>query len=70
MIFRILSRYKETLWLWANEKTDMLKVEFDYQELHELVIDSYEELRNIPYLLERLKVYEIIDLLNEYRKHR
>ncbi len=68
--FRILSRYKETPWLWANEKTDMLTVESDYQDLMDMFIDSYEELRNIPYLIERLKVYEIIDLLNRYRKHR
>lgn len=68
--FRILSRYKQTPWLWANEKTDMLTVESDYQNLMEMFIDNYEELRNIPYLLERLKVYEIIDLLNGYRKHR
>ncbi len=68
--FRILSRYKETPWLWANEKTDMLTIESDYQNLMDMFIDNYEELRNIPYLLERLKVYEIIDLLNEYRKHR
>jgi len=68
--FRILSRYKETPWLWANEKTDMLTVESDYQDLMDMFIDSYEELRNIPYLAERLRVYEIIDLLNGYRKHR
>lgn len=68
--FRILSRYKETPWLWANEKTDMLTVESDYQNLMDMFIDNYEELRNIPYLLERLKVYEIMDLLNGYRKHR
>jgi len=68
--FRILSRYKETPWLWANEKTDMLTVESDYQDLMDMFINNYEELRNIPYLLERLKVYEIIDLLNGYRKHR
>ncbi len=68
--FRILSRYKETPWLWANEKTDMLTVESDYQDLMDMFINNYVELRNIPYLLERLKVYEIIDLLNGYKKHR
>jgi len=67
--FRILSRYKETPWLWANEKTDMLTVESDYQDLMDMFIDNYEALRNIPYLSERLKVYQIIDLLNGYRKH-
>ena len=68
--FRILSKYKETPWLWTNEKTDMLMIESDYQNLMDMFIDSYEELRNIPYLLERLKIYEIIDLLNGYRKYR
>lgn len=68
--FRILSRYKEMPWLWANEKTDMLTVESDYQDLMDMFIDSYVELRNISYLSERLAVYEIVDLLNGYRKHR
>lgn len=45
-------------------------IESDYQNLMDMFIDSYEELRNIPYLLERLKIYEIIDLLNGYRKYR
>lgn len=66
--FRILSRYKETPWLWASEKTDMLAVESDYQDLMDLIMNNYEELRSIPYLFERLKVYEIIDLLNDYKK--
>ena len=48
----------------------MLMIESDYQNLMDMFIDSYEELRNIPYLLERLKIYEIIDLLNGYRKYR
>ncbi|MCI8575919.1 MAG: phosphotransferase [Bacilli bacterium] len=66
--FRILSRYKETPWLWASCKTDMLTVETDYQDLMQMFVDNYGGLKEIPYLNERLKVYEIIDLLNEYRK--
>lgn len=67
---RIFSRYKDTPWLWASAKTDMLTVEADYQDFMEMLLDYYEELRNIPYLQERLKVYEIIDLLNGYCKHK
>ena len=45
-------------------------IHYTDENLMDMFIDSYEELRNIPYLLERLKIYEIIDLLNGYRKYR
>jgi len=61
--FRIFYRYAETPWLWASEKTDMLTVETDYQDIMKNFIENYDELRNIPYLEERLEVYSIIDLL-------
>lgn len=67
--FKIFEKCKKTPWLWANEKTDMLAVESDYQNLMNMIIDNYEELRSIPYLKERLEVYEIIDLLDSYKKN-
>lgn len=65
--FRIFIRYSETPWLWASEKTDMLTVESDYQELMPLIIQNYDELKKVPYLEERLFIYGIIDTLNNYR---
>lgn len=65
--FRIFARYKTTPWLWASERTDMLTVEDDYQELMSAFIDNYKELSEIPYLEERLKIYEIIEILREYK---
>lgn len=65
--FRIFYRCKETPWLWASGKTDMLTIEDDYQNLMDMFIENYEELRNIPFLKERLEVYDIIKLLNNYK---
>ena len=65
--FRIFYRCKETPWLWASGKTDMLTIEDDYQNLMDMFIENYEELRNIPFLKERLEVYDIIELLNNYK---
>lgn len=65
--FRIFNRYARTPWLWASSDTDMLTIESDYQDLMPLFIEHYEELRNIPYLKERLSIYEIIDLLTTYK---
>jgi hypothetical protein len=54
-------------WLWASGETDMLTVESDYQDLMSMIIENYPELKSIPYLLERLTIYEIIDLLTTYK---
>ena len=64
--FRIFNRYKEVPWKWASYNTDMITNEVDYQKLMDMFIDNYQELSSIPYLKERLEVYKIIDLLNEY----
>ncbi len=66
--FRIFNRYNEEPWKWASAKTDMLTVEEDYQNLIDLFITNYDELRNIPYLKERLNIYKIIDYLDDYKR--
>lgn len=65
--FRIFNRYSKTPWLWASIKTDMLTVESDYQDFMTILIDNYNELSSIPYLNQRLEVYYIIDMLNDYK---
>jgi len=65
--FRIFCRYSETPWLWASAKTDMLTVEFDYQDIMKIFIENYCELSKIPYIEERLEVYSIIDILDHYK---
>lgn len=65
--FRIFNRYASTPWLWASAKMDMLTVESDYQDLMPMIIENYPELSSIPYLRERLTIYEIIDLLTTYK---
>ncbi len=65
--FRLLNRYNSMPWLWASGETDMLAVESDYQDLMPMIIENYPELASIPYLRERLSIYEIIDLLALYK---
>ncbi len=65
--FKRLSRYSDSPWLWASTKTDMLTVESDYENLMDMFLENYEELRTIPYIKERLEVYQIIELLYQYR---
>ena len=65
--FRILNRYNSMPWLWASGDTDMKTVESDYQDLMPMIIDNYPGLKSIPYLIERLTIYEIIDLLTNYK---
>lgn len=65
--FRILNRYNSMPWLWASGETDMLTVESDYQDLMSMIIENYPELASIAYLRERLTIYEIIDLLANYK---
>ncbi len=66
--FKILNRCQQKPWVWANEQTDMLTIEDDYYDIMSIVIENYEELRNIPYLKNRLAVYELIEDLKEYNK--
>ena len=61
--FRIFNRYSEQPYRWASEKTDMLTVPSDYKKFMDLIIENYQELKNIKYLNERLSVYDIIELL-------
>ena len=65
--FRIFNTCKEMPWLWASTKTDMLTVESDYQDLMNIVLDNYKELKSIPFINERLELYSIIELLNNYK---
>lgn len=65
--FKIFNRCTSEPWKWASAKTDMITVESDYENLMYMFIENYEELRNIPYLKERLSVYQIIDVLNDYK---
>lgn len=65
--FKRLSRYSDSPWLWASTKTDMLTVESDYENLMDIFLENYEDLRTIPYIKERLEVYQIIELLYQYR---
>lgn len=65
--FRILNRCKEVPWHWASAKTDMLAIESDYQNLMPIIIENYQELKDIPHLQERLLIYDIIELLKDYK---
>lgn len=65
--FKIFNRYNKDPWKWASMKTDMLTIEDDYQNIMDLFISNYDELRNIPYLEERLNIYLLIDYLKEYK---
>lgn len=65
--FRILNRCKEVPWHWASAKTDMLTIENDYQNLIPTIIENYQELKEIPHLQERLLIYDIIELLKDYK---
>lgn len=65
--FRIFSLYENYPYLHESGYTDMKTVESDYQDLMNIIIDNYEELKDIKYLKERLTVYQIIELLNNYK---
>lgn len=53
-------------WKWASSKTDMLTVEQDYKDILNLFKKYYKELNNIDYLVQRLSIYKILDLLKQY----
>ena len=48
----------------------MLAIESDYENLMNMFIECYDELREVKYLEERLTVYEFIDILKEYCKNK
>lgn len=52
---------------WASTKTDMLTIENDYQNLIPIIIENYQELKEIPYLEERLLIYDTIEMLKDYK---
>ena len=64
--FKIFNLCLNAPWRWASEKTDMLAAPSDYENLMDMFIECYDELRNVKYLNERLTVYEFIDVLKEY----
>ena len=45
----------------------MKTVESDYQDLMNIIVDNYDELKDIKYLKERLTIYQLIELLNNYK---
>ena len=45
----------------------MLTIENDYQNLMPTIIENYQELKEIPYLEERLLIYDIIEMLKDYK---
>lgn len=65
--FRIFSLYKYYPYLHAGLDTDMKTVESDYQDLMNIIVDNYDELKDIKYLKERLTIYQLIELLNNYK---
>lgn len=65
--FRIFSKYNSQPYLWASAKTDMLAVEYDYQDLMSMFLENYKELNEIPYINERLDFYSIIESLENYK---
>ena len=67
--FKIFDQCRYTPWRWASEKTDMLTVEEDYQTLLPTLVENYEELKKVKYLQERLKIYQILDELREYKNN-
>ena len=68
--FKIFNLCLNAPWRWASEKTDMLAVPSDYENLMDMFIECYDELRNVKYLNERLTVYEFIVILKEYNRNK
>lgn len=68
--FKIFNLCLNAPWRWASEDTDMLAIESDYENLMNMFIECYDELREVKYLEERLTVYEFIDILKEYCKNK
>jgi hypothetical protein len=45
----------------------MLTVESDYQGLIQMILDNYEELRNILNIKERLDYYLLLEMIDHYK---
>ncbi len=67
--FKIFYRMQKEPWKWASIKTDMLTIPNDYHNLMSYFKKSYSVLNTINYLDERLQIYTLIDLLQEYSSH-
>lgn len=65
--FRIFSMYDIAPYLWASADTDMLTHSQDYQDIINMIINNYEEIRNIPNIKQRIEFYSIIELLENYK---
>ena len=65
--FRILAMCEYYPWKWASASTDMITVESDYQGLMQMILDNYEELRNIPNVEKRLNYYLLLEMIDHYK---
>lgn len=63
---RIFTMYDIMPWLWAGLETDMMTFEMDYSGLLPMILMRYPEVGNIPNIRERLEIYAIIELLDNY----
>lgn len=63
---RIFSIYDTMPWLWAGIDTDMIACEHDYNNVLPLIVEKYRKLDNIPNMEERIEVYAMIELLDNY----
>ena len=66
--FRILAMCEYYPWKWASASTDMITVESDYQGLMKMILDNYEELRNIPNIEKRLNYYLLLEMIDHHKK--
>ncbi len=65
--FRILAMCEYYPWKWASASTDMITVESDYQGLMKMILDNYEELRNIPNIEKRLNYYLLLEMIDHHK---
>ena len=63
---RIFSIYDTMPWLWAGIDTDMVTFEKDYNIVLPMIREKYRKLDNIPNIDERIEIYAIIELLDNY----
>lgn len=65
--FRILAMCEYYPWKWASASTDMITVESDYQGLMQMILENYEELRNIPNIEKRLNYYLLLEMIDHFK---
>ena len=63
---RIFSIYDTMPWLWAGIDTDMVTFEKDYNIVLPMIREKYRKLDNITNIDERIEIYAIIELLDNY----